>query len=77
MDKLLKMKELIFGDSSDEYFIKIKNKNTGWIGCASFYTNGENKIYVNEGNPDGSDDAGYTYEEFLNLYDFELKKEVF
>jgi len=30
---------------------------------------------VYEGNSDGSDDAGYTYEEFIQKYDYEVKKE--
>ena len=72
--ELNELKKLILSD--DLYYIETLNKKTGWIGCASFYTNGEEKIYVNEGDPSGSDDAGYTYDEFLNNYFYELKREV-
>ena len=76
MNKLLEIKKELLLD--DSLYIETTNKKTGWIGVASFFTNGENKIRVNEGNPDGSDDDDYTYEEFLNNYKFEiLHEEVF
>jgi len=73
MKDLLEIKKIITTD--ELYYLETENKNTGWIGCASFYTNGEDKIYVNEGAPDGSDDAGYTYNEFINKYEYQLKRE--
>ena len=73
MDNLLKLKDLL---KSDELlYIETRNKETGWIGCASFHTNGEDKIIVFEGDSSGSDDASYTYNDFLKKYDYELKKE--
>ena len=75
MKELLKIRDLLFGDSGEEYFIETRNKKNGWIGVASFHTNGEEKIHVNEGDPSGSDDASYSYKDFLKKYDYELKKE--
>lgn len=65
-------KELL---ADEDLYLQTTNKSSGLIGVASFFTNGEDKIRVNEGNPDGSDDADYTYEEFVNNYEFELLSE--
>ena len=74
MKELMEIKALL---KSDELlYLETYNKITGWVGCASFYTNGEAKIYVNEGDGSGCDDAGYTYEEFINKYSYVLKKEM-
>lgn len=59
----------------DDLYLKTVNKSNGFVGVASFFTNGEKKIRVNEGNPDGSDDADYSYEEFINNYEFQLLNE--
>ena len=74
MKQLLETRDQL--QSDDLLYIETKNKETGWIGCASFYTNGEPKIYVNEGDGSGCDDAGYTFDEFLNKYDYQIKREV-
>lgn len=76
MKGLLKIKKFLENDKSDEYILETTNKETGWIGCASFHTNGEEKIRVNEGDPFGSDDASYTYKEFIKKYNYVLKKEI-
>ena len=73
MLKLIEYKNLLAQD--DMYYIETTNKKTGWIGVASFYTNGEDKIGVCEGDPSGSDDAGYTFDEFIEKYDFVLRRE--
>ena len=73
MNELLKLKEVLRNDELS--YLETYNKITGWVGCASFYTNGENKIYVNEGDGSGCDDAGYSYNEFLEKYSYELKRE--
>ena len=70
MEGLMQIKDFI--KIHEGYYIETFNKETGWWGCASFYTNGEDKIYVNEGDGSGKDDAGYTYEEFLQKYDYYL-----
>ena len=75
MEELLKLKDMLRND--DTLYLETTNKSNGWIGCASFYTNGEQKIWINEGNGDGSDDHGVSYEDFLKYYMFELKKETF
>lgn len=64
----------LIGNNTD-YHIETHNRITGWVGYASFYTNGEEKIYVNEGDPSGSDDAEYSYDEFMDKYDFLLVME--
>jgi len=74
MKELMEIKKLL--DFDELLYLETYNKITGWIGCASFYTNGERKIYVNEGDDSGSDDAGYTFEDFLNKYTYILKREV-
>ena len=74
MNELLEFKELLKND--ELLYLETYNKITGWVGCASFYTNGEPKIYVNEGDGSGCDDAGYTFEEFMNKYDYVLKREI-
>ena len=73
MDDLLAIKPMLKND--ELLYIETHNKETGWIGCASFHTNGEEKIRVNEGDPSGSDDASYTYSEFLKNYTYVLKRE--
>jgi len=74
MEELLEIKKQL---KSDELlYLETYNKITGWVGCASFYTNGEDKIYVNEGDGSGCDDAGYTYEEFIKKYSYVLKREM-
>lgn len=75
MERILKHYKKFLQENQDEFYMETRNRETGWIGCASFYTNGEAKIYVNEGDGSGKDDAGYTYEEFIKKYDFNLKKE--
>lgn len=74
MEELMRIKDIILNGKED-YIIETKNKETGWVGCASFHTNGEDKIIVFEGNSDGSDDRSHTYEEFMQKYDYEFKKE--
>lgn len=74
MKELMDIKMVLKID--DLLYLETYNKETGWVGCASFYTNGEDKIYVNEGDGSGCDDAGYTYEEFLYKYNYVLKREV-
>ena len=73
MKDLLTIKQMLVND--ELLYIETHNKETGWIGCASFHTNGEYKLHVNEGDPSGSDDASYNYEEFLSRYDYKLKRE--
>lgn len=75
MKELLKIKEFLENDKDGEYILETTNKKTGWIGCASFHTNGEKKIHVNEGDSSGSDDDSYSYADFLKKYDYVLKKE--
>jgi len=59
MKELMEIKALL---KSDELlYLGTYNKITGWFGCASFYTNGEAKIYVNEGDGSGCDDAGHIH----------------
>lgn len=74
MERLMEIKKIL-EQNRDLYYIETVNRETGWVGCASFYTNGEAKIYVNEGDGSGKDDAGYTYEEFLQKYDYDLMQE--
>ena len=73
IEELLKIKSIL--KYNDNLYIETTNKEKKCKGCATFYTNGEQKIMVYEGNSDGSDDAGYTYEEFVQKYDYEVKKE--
>ena len=74
MNELMKIKKMIQED--ELLVIETKNLNTGWIGCASFLTNGEDKIKVFEGSGDGSDDKVLTFGEFLSNYSFKIKREV-
>ena len=74
IDMLMNYKKIIQDD--DLIYIETKNKNNSWIGCASFLTNGEDKIKVFEGSGDGSDDKVLSFSEFLNNYSFEIKREV-
>lgn len=72
------MKELerikkIFINNSDDYEIHTINKETKQQGVATFYLK-EDIIKVFEGASDGSDDKEYTYQEFLDKYDFKLIK---
>lgn len=72
MDRLMEMKKLL--QENDLLFIK--TNNPGYLhgeGVASFTNDGRIKVF--EGAPDGSDDREYTYEEFINKYEFELKEE--
>lgn len=69
--RLLDLKKTL-ADSTDDTFLFTKNKKTGEMGCANFFTNGEKKVMVYEGNGDGSDDKELTYEEFINNYDYKL-----
>ena len=64
----------ILQHNKDLYYIQTTNKETGWIGCASFHTN-EDKIFVYEGDGSGKDDTMYTYDEFVKKYEFDLMKE--
>ena len=72
-EMLMAMKKVAELDS-DFYYILSINKKTLWEGVASFYTNGENKIWINEGAGDGSDDHGETIEDFLKKYEFRLER---
>ena len=71
---LLEYKKMLLAD--DSLYIETKNKINSWIGCASFLTNGEDKIKVFEGSGDGSDDKVLSFSEFLSNYSFEIKREV-
>jgi len=71
---LLEIKKLLADD--ELLYLETHNKLNGWVGCASFYTNGEAKIMVFEGDGSGCDDAGYTFDEFLNKYTYVLKREL-
>lgn len=73
IEKLMKAKEVV--KKNDNYYIHTINKKTTQIGCASFLTNGEEKIRVYEGSPDGSDDHDETYESFLKNYVYSIAKE--
>lgn len=75
MERLLEIRNIIINNPTRNYGIETKNKETGQIGWASFHTNGEDKIKVFEGNPDGSDDKSYAYEEFIEKYEYTLIKE--
>lgn len=73
LQNLIAMKEILKNDELS--YIETKNKQNGWIGCATFYTNGEQKIKVFEGDGSGKDDKAYTYEEFIKKYEFKLERE--
>ena len=72
IDKLMAMKKVIELEDNLEYEIKTANRYTNEEGCATFLTNGEKKIKVYEGNPDGSDDKVMSYKEFIHDYQFML-----
>lgn len=61
-------------DLDSDYQIMTINKKLKCEGVASFYTNGEDKIWINEGAEDGSDDHGETIESFLKKYEFRLER---
>lgn len=62
LKKILKENEVIS--------LLTKNKKTGWNGVASFLTNGEDMIRVNEGASDGSDDSDMSFNDFITNYNF-------
>ena len=68
--KLMAMKEIIELEDDREYYIVTTNKKTHEEGALNFYTNGEKKVKVYEGNGDGSDDKVMSYEEFIKNYSF-------
>ena len=70
--KLMAMKEIIELEDDREYYISTANKKTHQEGTINFYTNGERKVKVYEGNGDGSDDKEMSYEEFIKNYSFML-----
>lgn len=72
-EMLMAMKKVIELDN-DFYYIHTINKNTLWEGVASFHTNGESKLRINEGASDGSDDHSETIEDFLKKYEFRLER---
>lgn len=72
--KLLDIKKQLQLD--DELQLHTHNKQTGWIGVASFFTNGEDMICVYEGNSDGSDDKDMSFNDFIKNYDFYLGHEM-
>ena len=72
-EMLMAMKEVARLDI-DYYYIGTINKSKKIEGVASFYTNGENKIWINEGAEDGSDDHEETIESFLEKYEFRLER---
>lgn len=72
IDKLMAMKKVIELEDDLEYEIKTANRYTNEEGCATFLRNGEKKIKVFEGNPDGSDDKVMSYKEFIHDYQFML-----
>jgi len=75
MEMLMAIKKVIELDTKGKYYIHTINKKTNWEGEASFLTNGEDKIRVFEGNPDGSDDHDETYEKFIEHYHYKLMSE--
>ncbi len=74
-DLLMAIKKVIDLDESGTYYIQTINRRTKWEGCASFLTNGEEKIKVFEGDGSGSDDHIETYDSFINNYWFTLETE--
>lgn len=56
MNEQLNAKSIV--SKYDFMYIVTTNKINKNKGVASFYTNGEDKIFVFEGSSDGSDDAG-------------------
>ena len=72
LQMLKAMKRVIELDENNKYYITVVNRETQWEGEAYFTTNGENKIRVFEGDPDGKDDHLETYEDFIKKYQFDL-----
>ena len=72
IDKLMAMDKIIRLEDNIEYTITTANRKTGEEGEATLLRNGEKKIKVFEGNPDGSDDKVMSYKEFVNNYQFML-----
>ena len=72
IDKLMAMDKIIRLEDNLEYTITTANRKTGEEGEATLLRNGEKKIKVFEGNPDGSDDKVMSYKEFVNNYQFML-----
>ena len=72
-EMLMAMKKIVELDD-DIYYIHTINKKTLWEGVASFHTNGEEKLRINEGASDGSDDHSETIEDFLKKYQFGLER---
>ena len=73
MEKLMMAKETL--QKNENYYILTTNKETKGNGYASFFTNGESKIRVYEGAPDGSNDHDETYEDFLDKYIYTIVEE--
>jgi len=69
---LREMKKMIQED--DTYWMETTNKETGWIGYGAFIKFMD-KIKVFEGNGEGTDDKVYTYEEFIQKYEYRLCQE--
>lgn len=72
-EMLMAIKKIVELDD-DVYYIQTINKKTLWEGVASFHTNGEDKLRINEGASDGSDDHSETIEDFLKKYQFRLER---
>ncbi len=72
LELLMAIKKVIDLDETGRYSIHTINRDTKWEGCASFHTNGENKIKVFEGSRSGDDDHSETYEDFVKKYRFTL-----
>lgn len=73
MEKLMMAKETL--RKNENCYIFTTNKKTKGNGYANFFTNGEAKIRVYEGNSDGSDDHDETYEDFLKKYNYTICEE--
>lgn len=73
LNKLEKAKFELLKD--DSLILETTNKNNKDKGCASFSMVNET-IFVYEGDSSGKDDKELSYDDFLNNYSFELKKEL-
>lgn len=73
LSNLKNIKTKLFLDES--LMLETKNKKDNFIGCATFSPL-EDKVFIFEGDSSGKDDKEMSYEEFLNNYTFELKKEL-
>lgn len=62
-------------DETGRLMLHTRNKNTGLVGCANFFGNGDDKVIVYEGKGDGSDDKEMGFDEFLANYDYVLADE--